>query len=724
MDYSNHLFKDQQKNWNKQSDPNFLLDSDDNIEDGYGYNSMGRMKLMRSLQNQPGENNTMNSFDNHNNENYNGSSGFGNNIPMGGLGKKINRDGKNFSGVVKDYSKTNQIRKPIYPESAKYKPFIEKTPTHIFENGQNDFNDSIEKQLQSNTGLSISNNNNYYNSQDDSLMGFPYGNAFSQDQNEYFDESEPDSSFQMTQYELEQLNKRLNFERMQKQNNMNNFQQARNPVNNGVKNQFSDNYNNGSMNYPQGNGNSQNSIQGHGNLQGFNQGNSNPQYNPRENMQNFGQGNMQYNARDGMQNFMQGNPNLQDNSQNFPYDEPQNQSKSYFNQPLSKSIQPNLGYLGGYSQVNAKLADSTDSFRSQEMQRPASYTGNASNNFQSPITTLGSSQIKLQQPKDKDALGVANIVIVGCGGGGNNTIDRLKKISIKGASCISVNTDRQHLESVKSDHYILIGKSLTRGLGAGGQPEIGQAAAEESRDEINAALKGADLVFITCGMGGGTGTGSAPVVAEIAKKNDAIVVGVVTIPFKAERGRIEKATVGIRNLRQFADTLIIIDNNKLLDIASDLPINDAFSLADEVLATMVKGITEVISVRSMINLDFNDVRTTLKSGGVAIVGIGESREGDPDRIQSAIQDALNSPLLEFDIKGAKSALIHVSGGKDLTMQDAHKVAEILTKEMAPNATVIWGARTDPDLTGIIRVMLIITGVKSSQIMGTTNRYLN
>jgi len=270
--------------------------------------------------------------------------------------------------------------------------------------------------------------------------------------------------------------------------------------------------------------------------------------------------------------------------------------------------------------------------------------------------------------KESGSIGYANIKIFGCGGAGNNTVDRLMKIGIQGAKCVSINTDRQHLDMNDSNIKVLIGKNLTRGLGAGGNPEVGRAAAEESREELTELLRGADLVFITCGEGGGTGTGSAPIVAEIAKLEGAIVVGVVTLPFETEIGRIDKAQKGLEQLKQYVDTLVVIDNNRLLDIAPNLPIIEAFSVADEVLATMVKGITETISLPSLINLDFADVRTILSTGGVAIVGVGESnaKEG---RVEQAINDALDSPLLDVSIEGAKGALIHICGG--LLLQGIH-----------------------------------------------------
>ncbi len=320
----------------------------------------------------------------------------------------------------------------------------------------------------------------------------------------------------------------------------------------------------------------------------------------------------------------------------------------------------------------------------------------------------------------RDATGYTNIKIIGCGGAGNNTVDRLMKIGIKGAKSIAINTDRQHLDVIDANIKILIGKTLTRGLGAGGDPEVGRMAAEESKEDLVKVLRDSDLVFITCGEGGGTGTGSAPIVAEIAKNENAIVVGVVTLPFETEIGRIEKAKEGLNKLKKLVDTLIVIDNNRLLKIAPDLPILEAFSVADEVLATMVKGITETISLPSLINLDFADIRTILSTGGVSIVGIGESNAKE-NRVDIAIKDALNSPLLDLDVNGAKGALIHISGGNDMTLSEANSVAKKISEKMdAKNATVIWGARVSEEFNGYIRVMLLITGIKSPQIFGNDN----
>lgn len=311
-------------------------------------------------------------------------------------------------------------------------------------------------------------------------------------------------------------------------------------------------------------------------------------------------------------------------------------------------------------------------------------------------------------------MGQARIVVVGCGGAGNNTIKRLMTIGVQGAECIAINTDRQHLAITTAHRKLLIGENITRGLGAGGYPHVGQAAAEESAHQLSELLRDADLVFIAAGMGGGTGTGSAPIVAEIAKRNDAIVVGVVTMPFTLERTRIDKAKAGLARLQEHADTVVVIDNQKLMELVPDLPLEEAFGVADEVLAGMTKGITETITMPSLINLDYADVRSIICNGGVALVGLGEAT--GPDRSDEAIKNALNSPLLEVEWNGATGALIHITGGPDMSLAEANGVGEKISEKMSKDANVIWGARVDPRLTGTLRVMLILTGVKSPQLL--------
>jgi cell division protein FtsZ len=311
-------------------------------------------------------------------------------------------------------------------------------------------------------------------------------------------------------------------------------------------------------------------------------------------------------------------------------------------------------------------------------------------------------------------MGQARIVVVGCGGAGNNTVKRLMTIGVQGAECIAINTDRQHLAVTTAHRKLLIGERITRGLGAGGYPHVGRAAAEESTGQLTELLRDADLVFIAAGMGGGTGTGSAPVVAEIAKNSDAIVVGVITMPFNLERTRIDKAKSGLARLQENVDTAVVIDNQKLMELVPDLPLEEAFGVADEVLANMVKGITETITMPSLINLDYADVRSIICNGGVALVGLGEATGAD--RANEAIKNALNSPLLEVEWSGATGALIHITGGPDMSLAESNKVGELVSEKMSSEANVIWGARVDPRLSGVLRVMLILTGVKSPQLL--------
>jgi cell division protein FtsZ len=311
-----------------------------------------------------------------------------------------------------------------------------------------------------------------------------------------------------------------------------------------------------------------------------------------------------------------------------------------------------------------------------------------------------------------------NIRVVGCGGGGNNTINRITEVGITGIETVAINTDAQDLLYCTCDKKILIGKESTKGLGAGSIPRVGEEAAREQEKEIRNALQGADMVFITCGLGGGTGTGSAPVVAEIAKKQGALTVGIVTTPFKMEGGRRkDNAEWGLQHLEENVDTLIVIPNDKLLEIAPNIPIHTAFKLADEVLTNAVKGIAELITKAGLVNLDFADIRTVMGKGGVALIGVGES--DTTDRANEAVQNAINNPLLDADIKGANGALINVIGGPDLSLEEARRVVEVISDNLDEDARIIWGAQIREDLEGTIRVMIIITGVASSQITGAT-----
>jgi cell division protein FtsZ len=320
---------------------------------------------------------------------------------------------------------------------------------------------------------------------------------------------------------------------------------------------------------------------------------------------------------------------------------------------------------------------------------------------------------------DFEDFGLPQIKIVGCGGAGNNTINRLYNIGVDGAETIAVNTDKQHLDVIKADKKILVGKSLTRGLGAGGFPEIGKRAAELARSTLQEVLKDADLVFITAGMGGGTGTGTAPIVAQVAKEQGAIVVGMVSTPFKVERARMVKAEEGIADLRAAADTVIVLDNNRLLEYVPNLPLEQSFSVMDQLISETVKGISETITRPSLINLDFADVKAIMNAGGVAVMLVGETKS--QDKSDNVVRTALNHPLLDVDYRGATGALVHITGGPDLTLREAENIAESLTYELDSHANVIWGARIQKDYEGKVRVLAIMTGVQSPQIMGKGQR---
>lgn len=318
----------------------------------------------------------------------------------------------------------------------------------------------------------------------------------------------------------------------------------------------------------------------------------------------------------------------------------------------------------------------------------------------------------------------AAIRVVGAGGGGNNTIQRISEVGIIGAETIAINTDAQDLLYTTANKKILIGRELTKGLGAGSEPRVGEEAAREQEAEIKKALTGSDMVFITCGLGGGTGTGSAPVVAEVAKKIGALTVGIVTLPFNMEgHRRYENAIIGLEKMEQVVDTLIVIPNEKLLELAPELPLHTAFKVADEILTNAVKGIAELVTKAGLVNLDFADIRAVMRGGGVALIGVGES--DSENRAIEAVEKAINNPLLDADISGANGALINVIGGEDMTLDEARKVVETVSNKLDDDARIIWGAQISKDMERTIRTMLIVTGVKSSQILGsgikTTNK---
>ena len=306
-------------------------------------------------------------------------------------------------------------------------------------------------------------------------------------------------------------------------------------------------------------------------------------------------------------------------------------------------------------------------------------------------------------------LGVPNprILIVGCGGSGNNTLNRITHLGVEGAVTVAINTDKQHLDHTRALQKLLVGRHITRGLGAGGDPSTGRRCAEAGREMIRRIVTGADLVFIASGLGGGSGTGICPIVAEEAKSAGALVVGIVTTPFHVERRqRMSRALEGLESLRRTADAVLVLDNNRLLHYVPHLPLDEAFSIMDQLVAEIVKGIVETITLPSLINLDFADVRAIMANGGVSMMLYGESDRG-PEEV---VHEALNHPLLDVDISGATGVLIHVTGGRYMTPDTASQVVDLLTSKVSEDANVIWGARQDAGFGDTIKVMAIITGV--------------
>ena len=296
------------------------------------------------------------------------------------------------------------------------------------------------------------------------------------------------------------------------------------------------------------------------------------------------------------------------------------------------------------------------------------------------------------------------------------------QVGVVGAETIAINTDAQDLLYTDADIKILIGKEITGGLGAGADPRIGEESAKESRNEIKKVLDGTDMVFVTCGMGGGTGTGSLPIAADIAKKGGALTVGIVTLPFTMEgRQRMKNARDGIDKLQKAVDTLIVIPNDKLLEIVPDVSLPTAFKVADEILVNAVKGISELVTRPGLVNLDFADIRAVMTNGGVAMIGMGDS-DGE-NRAIEAVERALNNPLLDVDIEGATGALINVSGGVDITIRDCQKIVETVATRLNPDAKIIWGAQIIKELGDSIRTMLVITGVNSPTLFSPQKTYI-
>ena len=309
-----------------------------------------------------------------------------------------------------------------------------------------------------------------------------------------------------------------------------------------------------------------------------------------------------------------------------------------------------------------------------------------------------------------------NITVVGCGGAGGNTVNRMTEEGIHGAKLVAANTDVQHLVNIEADTKILMGQQKTQGRGAGSLPQVGEEAAIESQEEIQDAIDGSDMVFVTAGLGGGTGTGSAPVVAKAARESGALTIAIVTTPFTAE-GEVRRtnAEAGLERLRDVSDTVIVVPNDRLLDAVGKLPVRQAFKVSDEVLMRSVKGITELITKPGLVNLDFADVRTVMEKGGVAMIGLGES--DSESKAQDSVKSALRSPLLDVDISGANSALVNVTGGTDMSIEEAEGVVEEIYDRIDPDARIIWGTSVDDEIEGEMRTMIVVTGVESPQIYG-------
>ncbi len=310
----------------------------------------------------------------------------------------------------------------------------------------------------------------------------------------------------------------------------------------------------------------------------------------------------------------------------------------------------------------------------------------------------------------------ADIIVIGSGGGGNNTINRMNEVGIQGVELVAVNTDAQDLLTTNADSKLLIGEDLTNGLGAGSIPKVGEEAARESRKDIKDKLSGSDMVFITCGLGGGTGTGSVPVMAEISKKLGILTVGIVTLPFEMEGERRQKnALSGLEKLKDEVDTLIVIPNDKLLELAPNLPLHSAFKVADEILTNAVKGVSELITKAGLVNMDFADVKAVMGDGGLSLVGIGES--DSENKASEAVEKAIQNPLLDIDIGGATGMLVNVSGGEEMTLEEARKVVETVSVRLEDDARIIWGAQIDKSLEDKIKAMLIVTGIQEDTITG-------
>ncbi len=322
---------------------------------------------------------------------------------------------------------------------------------------------------------------------------------------------------------------------------------------------------------------------------------------------------------------------------------------------------------------------------------------------------MGKTRIKEQKSKSTDL----NVYVVGVGGGGNNSVDRLSRIGVYGATTIAVNTDKEHLEHKEADKKMLIGRSHNRGRGAGGDPSVGQECAEMAAGGFKKLFSDADLVFLTTGLGGGTGTGATPVITEIARRSGAMVIDIVTLPFSVEGNRKKLAWRGVQKIESYANSTIILDNDRLLEVSPDMPLDQGFGLMDSVISNLVKSVTETITKQSLINLDFNDLKSVLGGGGYSTLMTGEAHSKEPEKV---VQEAEGNPFLNADYQGAKKALIHVTGASDsLSVKKMNDIVGMMTSKLDTNAGVIVGARIDQDCKKKIKMMSIITGLEEQDI---------
>ena len=363
--------------------------------------------------------------------------------------------------------------------------------------------------------------------------------------------------------------------------------------------------------------------------------------------------------------------------------------------------------------MDSIIEDAID--EAEDGEAPAEESASGSTNATSDVKGSGTMTDEELASVVKDL--ETKITVVGCGGAGGNTVTRMAEAGIHGAKLVAANTDAQHLATeVDADEKILIGRQRTGGRGAGSVPKIGEEAAQENLEDINNSIDGSDMVFITAGLGGGTGTGSAPVVAQAAQDQGALTIAIVTIPFTAEgERRRANADAGLERLRAVADTVIVIPNDRLLDYAPNMPLQDAFKICDRVLMRSVKGMTELITKPGLVNVDFADVKTIMENGGVAMIGLGES--DSENKAQDSIRSALRSPLLDVEFDGAQSALVNVVGGPDMSIEEAEGVVEEIYDRIDPDARIIWGASVDPEFDGKMETMIVVTGVESPQIYG-------